>query len=1023
MFESLAKFFIEKPLVTNTLCVALFAFSGIQLTRVERQGYPLVDFKEMVVIANIKGASAESMELSVTIPIEDSLADVDGILQFRSESSEGSSRVWVRLDPDFKDLDKIRNDIRNAIQGINTFPKELEQKPFIFEVRNDNFSIYEVALSHDDQDILKQHSRDLARRLRKLPAVKRVYEQGRRQAEIQVAIDPEKLARYKLSLAEVVNEVRSQSMRTTGGKLDLDGVFKNVMVVKSYQDLEVLRSLSLRSLDRNIRLDEIATIKRDFEPANESITRYNGREGVSLWVAKEGKADIIRSVDLIKAEIAKYKDSTKDSSLDIFSTWDLSIDTRNRLSLVGGNVILGFFIVLGILFLFLNTQEAFWSAFGIPVALAMVLMLFPSLDISLNTISLCGLVVVLGMVVDDAIIVSESIYRQIEQGKERRLAAWDGLRFVIRPVVFTIITTIVAFLPIYQIPGVLGEFSKEIPTVVIITLLASLIEVAFILPCHLAYGRSSTKRTPLLDPWIKKAEKLYVKLLDRCLYHRGWVVAGFFCLAVIGAFVAVQFIKFELFSDDQAYRLSIRGELDSGTSLEKTLEVAEKVDALFENDPLVTSIKTNIGGGRWDSSKASSFRIQVVMPPANQRKTKARDYKDILEQRIKDAGIDEIQKLDIWVQKDSPIGSRSIEYKVLSSDDRIRHQAIDEFMVKMKEMELSEVTNDIDKGQTVIELKPDSERTKQAGVSFEMIALVVRTAVSGSIATYEQESDDRLPVVVKLDTGSKDPLDSLYVTNQFGNQLLLADLVERVEYQSVQTIARFNGERYNTITANTRGKKANALEITNKLEPVMHEMMQKYPGVVFEMEGEAKDTASMKTQIIRLTAFAILAIYALLIVQFNSLVQPFFVIMGIPFGWIGISLAFAAHGIDLSLLAMVGIVGFSGIIVNDSLVMVDCINRLAKDSELSFATIIEGARLRLRPIILTTLTTVGGLFPTAYGLIGGLDAFISPLVMSMMWGLIFGTPAILIMVPTLYALCLKLPFLSQYQSVAPRPKA
>ncbi len=1032
----LVRHLINNPLQTNLILVFVIVAAIASATKLQRLGYPRVDFERMSITTVYPGASPEDVELNVTVKIEDALEELDGIAEYTSRSVENISTIQVKLDPDAVDKRQVKDDIRRAVDSVAGLPVEVIERPRVTESRVDNFSIYEVALAWPQGDIaeLRRHALALKDRLLDLDVVRRVYDSGLPDREIQIRLNADKLAHNQVAFEDVIAAIDRNRLRVSAGTLESFTSEKGIVTISELADPRAIDNLIIRS-NPDGRVLRIADVGQTIDTLarQDSIIRLNGQPGMSLWVAKKRQADIIRAVQAIRDEVADYQRNVAPANMVFTSTYDASVETRVRLEIVYGNAVVGFILVMWILFMFLDRRVAFWTAAGIPISVGLTVIAMPVLGITINSISLCGLVVVLGMVVDDAIIVSESIYRASERGMAPADAAVYGLRTVIRPVRATIITTVIAFVPIYFIPGMIGDFSREIPSIVILMLAASLIEAATILPAHLAHsGRGRGNRSsPVGVRLINRIEQMYASALERLVARRYLTAAACLAFLAVSGVFTMRYTNFIMFPLDQAYELWIYGTTDRDSSLDNTSRQATLVEDMVRSlpDGVVHSYKTVVGRNAdgWINS-ANAFFMKVILTPATQRDWTAERVKTELETLRDTTDLGEITDLGFYIESGGPPVGKPLEVRIIGNDNMARAELVRQVMADLESRHITDMETDLRDGKEELRLLPDIQRVAAAGSSVADIAAAIRTAFDGTIVDWLHTPDEKVPFRVMLDDDSRDfaqPLHGLTIRSRFGGMLPVEELVESQLTRSPQTIYHYNGQRTNRITGNVDLTESTPKLVYDELVTAYEGFSRDHPGFKLVLGGEAKKSAETLNEMLINLAIAVVAIYFLLTIQFNSFTQPAMVILAIPFGLAGITVAFGAHGMDLSMLAMIGVLGMAGVVVNDSLIMVDMINRIRhrnRDDDPEFYEdmqewldrsggktpfanmVIAGSRLRLRPILLTTMTTVAGLVPTAYGLIGGYDSFISPMVLAMMWGLLVGTLSVLVVIPVLYAI-------------------
>ncbi|MCB1173212.1 MAG: efflux RND transporter permease subunit [Leptospiraceae bacterium] len=1038
----IAGFLIARPLLTNVLLAVILLFAGASFFNVRRQAYPRVDFGKLNIVTIFPGASPEDVELNVTFKIEEAIREVVGVDHYISRSTENVSFVQVVIDPDVDDQEEVKDQIRSAIDRVSDLPPEIEEQPRIEEIKMDRQPVYEIALTmaEPDDKLLNFHARQLKKKLLDLRSVSVVDEVGMRDREIQIRLSRHRMAEKQISFDDVIRAVKFNRIRVSGGNLESYTAETGIVTLSEFENPADVERIILRSnvTGNHIRIRDVGRVIDDFEKQS-YIVKFQGQRGVSLYVQKKWNADVIQSVDAIQAVIAEYKDNLAPKKIQFHSTWDASIETRTMLSLMYGNAIAGLILVVVTLFLFLDYRIAVWTAMGIPLSIAVSLIFIPLLGLTLNSISLMGLIVVLGMIVDDAIIISESIYRFLEEGLSPKDAALKGLANVVRPVFGTIITTIIAFLPMYFVPGIVGDFSREIPTMVIVALSASFLEATTVLPAHIGHARRSSAGPRLQPPGqrlLNALEVVYVRILRLALEHRWLTSAAFAGFLVFGGAIGLLMTNINMFPDDQAYRVWIQGELPQGSNLNYTRRATEKLEAAIQAvpDQMVFAYRTFVGN-EYDPATDSvtqlsdRFMTEVILTPATERNRNAHEINNLIKKKLLELDPQHEIQISFFVMSGGPPVGQPIEIEVSGQDNRLRSGLVDTIADELVKMGVADVKTNNRAGKAEIRLLPNYESVSQAQLNVATIASNIRTAFDGTIVTYMQTPDERVPFRVMLDdesTQSVHPLRGLYVSNPMGNQIPLERLVRQTKTVSPVAYYHYNGYRSNKITANIEGNKLSIDTLYKQLKEKYANFEKDYPGFKIDLGGEARESQDFQYQMLISIGVAILTMYLLLVIQFNSFSQPLMVILAIPFGLVGILLAFGLQFMDISMLALIGILGFTGVVVNDSLIMVDFINRLrhgqdAPDTDYPGApagksslitrdraafhdAVIAGARLRLRPIVLTTVTTVVGLVPTAYGLIGGFHHFVSPMVMAMTWGLLVGTSSVLIIIPVFYSL-------------------
>ncbi len=973
---------------------------------IERNSYPPVDLHTLDIKTFYPGASPEDVEINVTSKIEQAIRGIVGIKYVTSKSMENQSKLKITLDQDYKDLGEIKDNIRRAVDNISDLPTDIQDRPVFFETKIDNFPIYDVALvseSHSELEV-RELVKELKRKIERLPEVSKITSSGERSEEIQIQLSLEKLNKLSVSFQEVLNAISENKLRLSGGQLESFVHKKGIITISEFENIAEINRIIVRSNEagKRIRIQDLASVKSTLEKEN-IITRYNGKKGLGLWVYKKPGVDIIDAVDRVVETIKRFEDDKKESSLSFISTHDTSLETRSRLKMVSSNILLGLALVVGILLFFFNTKIALWTAIGIPISLAMALSLMPFFGVTINSISLCGVIVVLGMIVDDAIIVSESIYRAVEneEGESSLDQVLSGVLSVAKPVSLTIITTLVSFIPIYFIPGLVGQFTSEIPTVVILILVASLFEALFFLPVHLHGLKKDTKK-PIGHQFLARIERLYHGSLSSLLNKRFKAIFVILGLLILGLFSLSLNPDFELFPSEQANRIYLYGEVEAGRTLSFTDKKVIPLEKDLETkiDKEVRSFRTRVGRSYFGNNKCTKcFYIKLELSPYGSREQNAEEIGREIVRRFKSS----FSQLNFRVDNGAPPLGAGVEVHLLGEDNDEREKLTLEVEALLKEFSLKDIENDREEGSRTFKLIPIYKNISRYQTSVSEIAKTIRVAFEGSIVSHIQRSHEKVPFRVLLDNQSQNfdsPLEGLKVLNKKGHLVELKNLVRVKEEASASVISHYDFERSTTIKAKMLN--SNKKEIYKKLSTKLKPILAKYPKMRVDIGGEIKKSHDAYQKAILAFCFAVLAIYLFLTMQFNSFSTPMVIVSAIPFGLLGILISFKLHGAPLSFMALIGIIGFSGVVINDSLIMVDLIDKNKDSKDGLFENIVKSAVIRMRPILLTTLTTVAGLIPSIYGFIGETDAFISPMVLAMGSGLIFGTISVLYFIPLLY---------------------
>ncbi len=1014
--EKLFRYFAERNLVAYLISLLIILVGVSSLLTIKRDSFPKVKFGTVLVTTIFPGASPEDVELKVTNKLEKEIKQVTGIKRYISWSMENLSVIYIMIDPGIKDASKVSQDISEAVTRVTDLPSEVKESPLVKELGTSIFPMMEIALSGDvPYTKLRETARLFEKKLENIPGVSSVKRFGYRKREIRVEVNPKALSKNIISLGRVISAIRNQNIRGTGGTFESYISEKNIVTLAQFRNpLDVAKVIVQAGFSGPvIRVSDLAKVKDTFED-EKIISRVNGHRAVSFIAFKSESADIIRTVDKIKKLIKQEQDNLP-VGIKLFGVDDRSKYVRNRFNIVLSNGLIGLSMVFIVLTLFLNFRVAFWVALGIPITVLGVISLLPLFDSFLDSITLTALVLVLGIIVDDAIIISENIYRMRERGLAPVDAAVVGVSRVFKPVITTILTTFLAFSTLFFMPGMMGKFVYVIPLVITLALVVSLIESTLALPAHLVGGLSKLPIVKNGDGVSGKSAGLFrtlqawlTKILPSLLRFRYLVTLVFIGILASVIFYALNFMNFVMFPSSSADRFHIRIETPLGTPLTVTAQRAQEVEKIVKQLPEteLDTYLTRIGtfGTLRNSERENNAAVSVALTPFANRKRTADQIVATIKPLLDK--IEGLKKLTVVVESGGPPVGRPIKISIVGSDDKLRTQLTDNVVSFLKSID---GTKDIDRddkaGKDQVEIKPKHLMLARAGITVSDIAQNVRSAFDGEIVTSVRYGDEDVDFRVIYPKYLRQNLSELYnlpLPNSNNRLTPLSAVASFENSKGPANIAHYKGERSVTVTGDIDKTSTTSLLVANAVKE-RFKINKNFPGIRIIIRGEAKESQNTLKQTVLIVSLVCIGIYFLLVLLFNSLWQPLIVMTAIPFGIIGVIVGFALHNEALGFLAITGVIGLTGVVVNDSLVLVNHVNDLRKKNlEISLlSTVVMGASNRLRAILLTTISTVAGLLPLAYG-IGGSDPFMSPMAMAITWGLLFSTPLTLILIPCLY---------------------
>jgi len=1036
--DSFLDFLVRQKKFALVFSLAFIAIGVLSVVGMQRDQFPTVDFEVLSVTTAYPGASPEDVEKSVTNVIEEELLSVSGIKEITSSSREGISSIIVTLEADLKDVTTTKNDVRNAVNRVKSFPEEVTDLPQVIDFNVTEFPVITLNIDSTSGNFnqARQITDELQVAISRIKGVASVDNPSYLDSEIQIKVDPDKLDKYKMSINEVISAISSRNARFTVGGNNQESLEKNIVILSEFESLDDIKNVVIKSSFDGpvIRLEDIAEVFRGQEE-EKSITRVNGTKGFVLQVKKQPQADIIRTVKRVRARVEELQKNIPDD-INIFYTDDSSEAVANRLDIIIKNGYIGLALVLVVLGVFLSLKTAFWVAVSIPVTLLGTVFGLGLTGNTINLISLSGFILVLGIVVDDSIVIAESIHHYKSKEGNLYKNVVMGLKRVIMPVVTTIISTMLVMSSFFLMSGVLGKFIYVLPVVVLFALAISFLEITFALPAHLATNKIEKQKT-----WFVPFENVYNRFMVHALKWRYIIVPLFIALLVYSAMFAMKNIPFNLFPSRGATVMFANIEAPNGSSASYTENIVIDVENIIVNE-IGEDLKSYTSKiGEYFTNKAD---IEIALTPTSDRERPAEDMAEKLKELVKN--VEGAEEIKISLLRPGPPQGADIEVTLVSDNDAQRALAADRLEEILKTIDgVDNINRNDEIGKPRIETVLDFDEMARLGVDYQSVYRHLRTAFSGSYvtdATIAGKEED-----VRIYIGENDYTENFIkntaVKNRQGNLIPMSQFSTLREIEGEPDYNHLDGDRSIKVTASIadarpRGRPNKADEPNNSDEnqsfnanPDETELSEakparrgpppsktiilakalkelnasvEYPQVSIITAGGAQESIDSLQDFLRAFVVAIIGIFLLLAILFNSYSQPMLVLAAVPFSLIGVIWAFYFHGEPLSFFALTGSLALMGVIVNDSLVMVSHLNYIRDKSaqlEEKKVWIARGSRDRLRAVVLTTLTTMAGVLPLAYG-IGGTDVFLQPMVLALGYGLIFGTFLTLILLPCMY---------------------
>ncbi len=1003
-------------LLISILLAGLFSVS----TQIPLEVFPSFEADRISVSVTLRGSTPEDVEKGVAIRIEEAVQDLEGIKRITSRSSEGSASVSIEVDTGY-DPRELLADIKSRVDAINTFPVDAEKPVVALAQRTREVIAVTVSSEYGEKETLEyaEHVRD---DLLRLPEITQVELSGVRDYEIAIEVSQDTLRQYDLRLSDISSAISNSSTDVSAGNLKTEG--GDVLIRskgQAYRKDEFAQVVVKYQADGTIiRLGDIARITDDFEETPVR-TRFNGKQAAFIDVYRIGPQSAIEVADAVKNYITEHQSQLPEGFE--LSFWDDDSEiVKSRIATLTTNAIQGGILVLALLTLFLRPAIAFWVFIGIPVSFMGAFLAMPIFGITLNVMSLFGFILVLGIVVDDAIVTGENVYTHLKTAESGEQAAIRGTQEVATPVTFGVLTTVAAFLPLAFIEGNRGALFAQIPVVVIPVLLFSLIESKFVLPAHLKYLKlRSEKSNPsklqrfqqrFADGFEHAIMKYYQPLLNVALKNK---------LATVSLFVGIFFIILTLITSGWTKFIffpripseTVRAELTfpAGIPFEVTnkyiIDMSDKAKELQDKyrDEDGQSVILNIlatTGGRGGSSNTGSVRFEIT--PAEKRESDigsrelASEWRDLIGII---PGAESVTFRAEFGRSSDPIDVQ------LSGSSIDTLEAVAE---KVKERlatypTVYEIADSMSDGKDELQIEL-TEQGLALGLNRVDVSQQVRNSFFGAQVQRIQRGRDDVRVMVRLpieERRSVADLTDILIKTPTGGTVPLSHVATLVPGQSPSSIYRIDRYRTLNVTADVEKSNTNMTVLQADLKTYLDELMVQYPGVDYSLEGEAKEQRESFGSLAWGLVFVFFIIYALLAIPFKSYMQPLIVMSVIPFGMIGAVMGHWVMGMELTIMSLLGMLALIGVVVNDSLVLVDFINKKREEGGDLLETVKLAGAARFRPVMLTSLTTFTGLMPLLFEKATQAQ-FLIPMAVSLGFGIIFATLITLLLVPVNYLL-------------------
>jgi multidrug efflux pump subunit AcrB len=1019
---------IKYSILINLLVVAIVILGISSMLRMPREEFPAVEFGRVLVVTVYPGVSPEEIEQLITNKVETELSDLPNLDHIQSNTEEGRSTVSVSFDTSV-DPEEAYDLVSREVNKITDLPADAIDPIIIRLSMRELNPIAQIVVSGDFTPLaLREVAEDLKNGLLKVDNISKVELVGARDRQIWVDVDQARIDAYGISLNDISSVLQGRNLNIPGGTARYGKTEFLVRTLGQFESMDEVGRMIVQSdaSGRAIRISDVATV-RDTLAREQTKAKLNGKEGISIFLYKKGDGNIIKVMEDVRAYIAKFEKNVPRADISVRN--DGSIDVKNGIGALSSSALQGIILVFLTLLVFLGWRNALFASTGIPIAMLITFIVIPLLDITLNNLTIFGLIIVVGMVVDNSIVVLENIHRFREEGANHYTSIINGVNQVISPVFSSTLTTVAAFMPMLLTGGIMGQFLSVFPIVVSVALLASWFQSMVILPTNIyQFGRriySGEDRTTRL---IRPLVKYYRKVITRALRHRWLVVGSVAFLLLLSVFILISgAIRFEFFPASLSQTIPLELQTPVGTSLEETNRIVGEVEQFILNMKQKEDIEfvvSNVGSLSSEGvrdTKTSNAALSIDLVPLKDMKFTHEEIRRDIRKYLD--SLPGLFTYKFGQSRSGPPLGRDVDIRIKGKSlERLAYisDVVKANLAKIPGVE--DIDDSYDEGKMEARLSLDQEKLSMAGLTVAQVASTIRMASTGSEVTqYRGNGLDEIPILVKLNdsyTQDLEMLKNLKIRTRGGELIAIRDLASVDITSSISRIRHYDGDRVLSVTAavadyveNGTTKKRSTSEVVAALtgdklrgtKGSLSDFEQRFPGYTMEFGGIQEQQRQSYTSLAFGFLVALLAIFAILASQFRSYVQPLIVMLTIPFAFIGVVFGLLVTGLSFSLNTMLSVVALAGVVVNNAILLIDFINSEREAGKDRWHAIIESGSARLRPVILTTTTTVAGMLPLVFSSDPSSQAW-RPLAVSFAFGLTFATLITLFVIPVVYSM-------------------
>jgi len=985
----------QRRLAAKLLSIVIILLGLVALNQLPLAEKPRFDMGKGTIKTVYPGASASDIESNITSKIEKQLLSISGLKEFSSKSLTGVSLINVKVASDSADVDGVYQDIRDAISRVSGLPSGITDLPTLTVKKSYSLDFMVVGLSSNlPYAQLREQAKILELELRRIDGIGEVHPIDLRKPEFLISLEPAQLKRYGLTVTQVAELLSQRNVLISGGRLEQLKNNPELITIAELNDIEKIGDMFV-SFSPNIQLKNVSgDITQTYEKTN-SYGSVDGHQSILFDLRTNESADVINTSARVRALLSSMDERLGDEfSLKV--GFDLANEIQAKFDIVKNNGLVGLLLVLATLALFLDRRIAFWVAVSIPVCLLGTLILLPIFGQILDAYTLSALILIIGIIVDDAVVVSDKIIALVEQGQPIPQAVRNGVKSVFPAVLVSILSTMIAFIPLLMLPGNSGQMMYVIPLTVIIALCFSFVDALFFLPAHL---KSLLLKNARIEKKNLISLSLFNRVIESAVSHRKTtlMVSVILCIALGG--VSYQRLSFLFFPTDGAYLLEVSVETDPELTLDQVWQRTQKLEHIFAQTDEVASWYGEIG------NPSSSWVISLT--PANDRVFTAENIVEQWEQQVK--SIDGFLQVEFDIDGGGPPVGRPVDIKVVGGDDLGREALANDLVAWLKTLPgATRVRRDLNDPQPRIEAQLQFKWLNYYGISAAQIGELLKYAVEGERVSriFNGKEEVYFRVVLEEDDKTIEELNDLNVRSKDGTLIPLHKLVRWKNSLASPKISHFNGERVIRVSSGVDATVTDPVAIFNQVES--HFSGDAYQGARLVAAGQIVETQEAVQGFMWAIFMAVIGISVLALLLFDRVAESLIVLAVIPFGIAGALTILFVHQQTLSFFSIIGMIALIGIMVNNSVVLIwhyqTQLSCLKPDDITAF--IIKGAISRVRPIVLTTITTVAGLIPLAYGL-GGYDNYMSPMALVVGWGCVISMLVSLTVIPCIYAYVLQ----------------